>query len=151
MENKFLNLLLLGLIALGGTPIAAADSLASIAGSNVDQWDQALNRRDVEQVMALYTENAIVLQSNGQISQTRNAIRSFWELVFDTQSGEYSFDIEGIQKSSNKIILAATWSARNGLNSTPYGSVGHGYDGKMTNVLVRQDDGSWKAQVQRWN
>ena len=65
MEYKFLNLLLLGLIALGGTPIAAADSLAFIAGSNIDQWDQALNRRDVEQVMALYTENAIVLQSNG--------------------------------------------------------------------------------------
>ena len=151
MENKFFNLLLLGLLALGGTPLAAADSLVSIAGSNIDQWNQALKQRDVEQVMALYTEKAMVLQSNGQVSQTRNSIRSFWKLVFDTQSGDYSFDIEGIQKSSNKIVLAAKWSARNGLNSTPYGSTVHGYDGKVTNVLVRQSDGSWKAQVQRWN
>ena len=151
MGNKFFNLLLLGLLALGGTPPATADSLVSIAGSNIDQWNQALKQRDVEQVMALYTEKAMVLQSNGQVSQTRNSIRSFWKLVFDTQSGDYSFDIEGIQKSSNKIVLAAKWSARNGLNSTPYGSAVHSYDGKVTNVLVRQSDGSWKAQVQRWN
>ena len=130
---------------------ARADSLQSIAENNVHQWNTALEQRDLDQIMTLYTDNAIVLQPDGHVSTTRDAIRSFWRSVLDGANGEYYFDVDAIQKTASKIVLAAKWFNRNQLSAFPPDSVHRGYDGKMTNVLVRQYDGTWKAEVQRWN
>ena len=139
-------------LLLGGLPAASADdTLRSIAERNVHQWHAALEQRDIDQIMNLYTDNAIVLQPDGGVSKTRDSIRSFWRSVLESANVEYSFDVEQIQKSTSKIVLAAKWFNRNQLSASTPASHHHGYDGKMTNVLVRQNDGSWKAQVQRWN
>lgn len=138
-------------LSTGGFSAAHADSLQSIAEHNVHQWNTALEQRDLDQIMTLYTDNAIVLQPDGHVSKTRNAIRLFWRSVLDGANGEYSFDVDVIQKTASKIVLAAKWFNRNQLSAFPPDSVHRGYNGKMTNVLVRQYDGTWKAEVQRWN
>jgi ketosteroid isomerase-like protein len=151
MKSVLTSLTIATSLWIGGLATATADTLRSIAESNIHQWNAALEQRDLDQIMALYADNAIVLQPNGNVSKTPDAIRSFWRSVLDSANVGYSFDVEEIQKTTSKIVLAAKWSSRNQLRASTPDAVRRGYAGKMTNVLVRQDDGTWKAQVQRWN
>jgi ketosteroid isomerase-like protein len=151
MKTFLSPILITAVLWFGGQSNASADSLRNIAETNVHQWNLALEQRDLDLIMTLYADNAIVLEPNGHVSRTRDAIRSFWRSVLNSANVEYSFDVDQIQKSTSKIVLAAKWFNRSQLSATAPGSVHRTYDGKMTNVLVRQDDGTWKAQVQRWN
>ena len=151
MKSVFKSGALAALFLFWASGTASADSLRTIAESNVNQWNAALEQRDLEQIMALYTDNAMLLEPNGQVDRTKDAIRSFWRSVLDSANVGYSFNVEAIQKSTSKIVLAAKWINRSQLRAAGSQTQGHGYYGKMTNVLVRQDDGSWKAQIQRWN
>lgn len=151
MQSIFSSGAIAALLLFWGSGSVSADSLRNIAESNVHQWNSALEQRDLDQIMALYTDNAMLLEPNGKVSRTKDAIRSFWRSVLDSANVEYSFDVEEIQKSTSQIVLAAKWFNRSQLRAAGSQAQGRSYNGKMTNVLVRQDDGTWKAQIQRWN
>lgn len=145
---------LFAILALTGfslaSSLAQAETPQTIAASTLNQWNSAIEQGDIDQIMKLYADNAMVLQPNGNVSRTREEIRSFWLNVLDSNNGHYSFNLSDIISNRKSIVLAAKWSADSNLRSASASTRRTRYDGTMTNVLTKQDDGSWKAQVQRW-
>lgn len=130
---------------------AAADSPRQVAEATMAKWNEAFQHGRVEEIVALYTDNAMLLAPNGQVSKNPAEIRAFWQALLERKAGEYRFNVvEARDDKGDTIVTKAVLSNKQTL-ARPTQTMRYNYDGELFNVFKRQKDGSWKTEVQRWN
>ena len=126
------------------------DNFRRIAESNAAEWNAAFAKGRVEDILSLYADNALLVQPNGAVSKGAGQIRDFWQPLI--QQGEYAMDIIDVRgERPDTIVATVKLSDVKTLPSPRQQVMKYRFDGVLYSVLKRQPDGSWKAQVQRWN
>lgn len=144
--------LVLAFVATVMTASTWADepSVQQIAESRAAEWNAAFARGKVDDILSLYSENAILLQPNGSVSKNLREIREFWQVLI--QKGVYAMDIVTARcGDDNTIITTATLSDVKTLQNPGHEVMKYRYNGVLYSVFKRQADGSWKAKVQQWS
>ncbi|GAB4353161.1 MAG: YybH family protein [Methylohalobius sp. ZOD2] len=140
------KLMLMTALAMGITQGAVAGDMSKqVAANAVAQWNTVLKKGSVDELLRLYAEDAMVLMPNGEATKDPRAIRKFWRHLLAKQAGRYELDLGNvIYAKDDTVVSTLRWSNVDG-------NLKYSYDGVIYNVFKRQPDGSWKAQVQRWN
>ncbi|HHJ39498.1 MAG: hypothetical protein AXA67_09285 [Methylothermaceae bacteria B42] len=116
-----------------------------MARDAVAQWNAVLHSGNIDALMRLYANNAVVLLPNGKTAKDKQAIRRFWKQLLDSNPNHFKLDLtDVIYAKDDTVVSSVRWvNKEDGLE--------YSYDGVIYNVFKRQADGSWKAQAQRWN
>lgn len=129
---------------------AADQNPQQIAESRAAEWNAAFAGGRVDDILSLYTENAILLQPNGSVSKSPHEIREFWQVLI--QKGVYAMDIVTVRSGDdNTIVTTSTLSDVKTLQNPSQQVMKYRYNGVLYSVFKRQPDGSWKANVQQWS
>jgi len=147
-QIRFVNRIV-GIFALVLAQSVAAETPRQSVENSIDKWNAALNSASIEEIMALYANNAMLVQPDGKISKSNEEIRSFWKAMLD--KGAYAVDIENIRGDKDSIVLATRLASTATLSDAHNDDTKYYYSGTIMNVFKRQNDGSWKAQVQQWD
>jgi len=135
-----------------GTPdlLWASDDMQQIAESRAAEWNAAFAKGKVDDILSLYTDNAMLLQPNGSVSKSTGEIRAFWQMLI--QKGVYAMDIVHVRSDDDDtIVTTATLSDVKTLQNQGQQILKYRYNGVLYSVFKRQPDGSWKAKVQQWS
>ena len=123
-------------------PLSEED-VAAIRAAN-DEWIQAYRDNDVAALVALYSDDAVIMPPNGSVIEGRAAILAYHEAVTVTEYSESTLEIDG---RDGIAYIRGTSSM-----------VGIGGDGeavtasdKFLAILRRQADGSWLFTHEIWN
>lgn len=146
---RTLVILLAAGLGLWSAPGGAADDIRTIAATNAAEWNQAFAEGKVDEIVSLYTTDAILVQPNGKVSRDRGEIRNFWQMLID--QGAFKIDIVDVKGEKDDTIVTTTTLSDLKTLQDSHQTLRYHYDGVLYSVLKRQSDGSWKAQVQQWS
>ena len=153
MKSALLCLLILiPAIFLQGSPLNAGEDLQAIRAAitkNYRDWIDATKRKDVNAVLALYTDDAIVLPPGAAPVTGRDAIREFYKRYYadPSQLLDEQFISTSLVVRDDLVIDTAEYS----------GEIDRGEKGKIhfrgKNLVVwkRQNDGSWRLFRDMWS
>lgn len=128
----------------------ADDRIMGVAENAFSQWNEAIKKGRIDDILAFYTDSAMVIQPDGSVSKRRGEIRAFWQNLLDKKSGVIALDITEVKDDQNGTIVTTSHISDTKALSRTSGAMKYSYDGVIYSVLKRQTDGSWKAQVQQW-
>ena len=135
-------------ILLAISPGASADASPSEAiQQNIQGWETALNTGNTTALQNIYTEDAVVMPPSSEILSNRDAIKTYWDGLLGVGVGEYSVDTVDIRFDGNVAYQTVLWE----MTRTDIEGNTLQFSGNMSNVLERQQDGSWKISLQSWN
>lgn len=133
-------------------PVAAAMAdPREIAEPTAAEWNEAFRKGRIQDILSLYTENAIVLQPSGQVSRSPREISGFWQGLIEKKSGEYRVAVVDARAGQDGSVVTTLQFSRQQSLSRSGRTMKYNYDGELLSVFKRQPDGTWKAQPQRWN
>jgi uncharacterized protein (TIGR02246 family) len=137
---KAIHVVLLGTLA---TPAAAGPAPENAADTSNRLFEAAYRAGDAQALANLYAEDAIVVAPSLEIVSDRPAIRDFWAAKME--SGTRTLEVRpiNVRVEDDRLYQTAAWSAH--LEADGNVNV---FDGEMTSVLVRQNDGNWKIALQ---
>jgi len=145
------SLWFIGLLIAGGGQAHAVDDAREIVESNIARWNEALATREVDDIVSLYTDNAMLVQPNGAVSKSQSEIHAFWQTLIEKMGGVVTLSIVDAKvEQEGLIVTKTTLSDVKTLRNTQQ-TMRYHYDGVLYSVLKRQSDGSWKAAVQKWS
>ncbi len=126
---------------------------ASTTAENIDaeavnsKWTSSFDKGNSEDLMALYTENAVVFPPSSEILEGQVAIIRYLEGLKKVGVTEYAISNVDMNIKGDIAYETAIWEAtRVDTNGTVFN-----FEGNITNVLEKQKDGSWKIKLQSWN
>ena len=113
------------------------------------QWAKAAAAKDVEQTIAYYSDDAIVLPPNATSAATKEAIRNVWKDMFASPSLVFSWQPTRVQVGKSGEMA---W-VRGRYELTMNDASGKPIDdrGKYLEVWEKQTDGNWKCAAGMWN
>lgn len=136
-------LVILSLVGLNAAALAQ-DAPRSVTDA-VAKWNQVLQQGNLDALMHLYAKDAMVLLPNGEVVKEQKDIRRFWRHLLAKKDGRYEMDLDDVIYSRDDTVVSTLrWTSLDG-------ELKYTYDGVIYNVFKKQPDGTWKAQVQRWN
>jgi uncharacterized protein (TIGR02246 family) len=138
-------------LTLSASVAAAIAGPREVAEAAAAQWNEAFRKGRVEDILSLYTENAMLLQPSGRVSRTPKEIKEFWQRLIERKNGEYRIDVVDARIETDGSIVTTLQLARRQSLYNSGQTVKYNQDGELQSVFRRQTDGTWKAQVQRWN
>ena len=113
------------------------------------QWAKAAAAKDVEQTIAYYSDDAIVLPPNATSAATKEAIRNVWKDMLASPSLVISWQPTRVQvgKSGEMAWVRGTYElTMNDASGKPIDD-----RGKYLEVWEKQTDGNWKCAADMWN
>jgi ketosteroid isomerase-like protein len=113
------------------------------------QWSQAAAAKDLEQTVAYYSDDAIVLAPNAASATTKEAIRNGWKDMFASPGFVINWQPTRVQvgKSGEMAWVSGTYElTMNDATGKPIND-----RGKYLEVWERQTDGNWKCAADMWN
>ena len=114
-----------------------------------DQWAKAAAAKDVEQTIAYYSDDAIVLPPNATRAATKEAVRNVWKEMFASPGLVITWKPTKVQlaKSGDMGWVSGTYElTMNDTNGKPIND-----RGKYLEVWEKQTDGNWKCRADMWN
>lgn len=133
-------------------PAATDETGRAIAEADVNQWNSAVAHGDLEGIASLFTQDAMLIQPNGQAVRDSGKIRLFWKSLLESPQGASRFRlVKARRENGDTVVTRMELLSSKPLGNTASDSISYHYQGLVNNVLKHQADGSWKAQVQRWN
>jgi len=113
------------------------------------KWAKAAATKDVEQTIAYYSDDAIVLPPNGTSAVTKEAIRNVWKDMFASPGLVITWQPTRVQvgKSGEMAWVRGTYELT--MNDTSGKSIDD--RGKYLEVWEKQSDGNWKCAADMWN
>jgi len=151
MKKQLLGLAILLMAGSVLPTFAGAEEARQVAEANIAKWNSAFAKGKVDDIVALYTESAMLVQPDGEVSKGAGQIRAFWVNLIGKNRGLLTVDIEEVRgEKEDTVITKTTLSDVQTLQNTQH-VMKYNYDGVLYSVLKRQSDGSWKAQVQQWS
>jgi len=113
------------------------------------QWAKAAAAKDVEQTIAYYSDDAIVLPPNATRAATKEAVRNVWKERFASQGLVITWKPTKVQlaKSGDMGWVSGTYElTMNDASGKPIDD-----RGKYLEVWEKQTDGNWKCRADMWN
>jgi ketosteroid isomerase-like protein len=113
------------------------------------EWAKAAAAKDVEQTIAYYSDDAIVLPPNASIAATKEAIRNGWKDMFASPGFVITWQPTRVQvgKSGEIGWVSGTYELTiNDANGNPIKD-----RGKYLEIWEKQSDGNWKCRADMWN
>ena len=113
------------------------------------QWSKAAAAKDLEQTVAYYSDDAIVLPPNTASATTREAIRNAWRDMLAIPGFVITWKPIRVElgKSADLAWVSGTYEVT---MNDPTGKPIHDR-GKYLEVWKRQSDGNWKCGADMWN
>jgi uncharacterized protein (TIGR02246 family) len=111
------------------------------------EWAKAAAKKDLEQVIALYADDASAYPPNEPLAKGRAAIRKVWSGYFSDPSFQVSWKTTKSEASGELGYTVAAYEVSFNL---PDGKPGKEV-GKCLCVWKKQKDGHWKALHDMWN
>ena len=138
---------------------STADSLRDNAGTtrpgerilrDLDaQWSKAAAAKDLEQTVAFYSDDAIVLPPNATRAATKETVRNVWKDVLAAPGLVISWRPSKVKLGHNG---AMAWvSGAYELTMNDVGGKPINDRGKYLEVWEKQADGNWKCAADMWN
>ena len=123
---------------------------ADVAGIRtlVDEYVAAENVGDVDAMMALTTDDAVIMPANQPPIVGKEAIRAWWDDFYSRFSIEGAVSDEEIQAFGDWGFVRGTWNV-----STTSKEGGEPEQGSYSFILIvqRQVDGTWKEARGIWH
>lgn len=110
-------------------------------------WVTSFDNGNTTDLVTLYTEDAMVFPPSSEILEGRLAITDYLDSLRDAGFNEYSISNVDMQVKGKTAYSTELWEA---IRIDADGNEIK-LDGNITNVLERQNDGSWKIKLQSWN
>jgi ketosteroid isomerase-like protein len=113
------------------------------------EWAKAAAAKDVEQTLAYYSNDAIVLPPNATSAATKEAIRNVWKDMLASPGLVISWKPIRVQvgKSGEMAWVSGTYElTMNDAAGRPIND-----RGKYLEVWEQQADGTWKCRADMWN
>jgi len=113
------------------------------------QWSKAAAAKDLEQTVAYYSDDAIVLPPNTASATTREAIRNAWKDMLASPGFVITWKPIRVElgKPADLAWVSGTYEVT---MNDPTGKPIHDR-GKYLEVWKRQPDGNWKCGADMWN
>ena len=113
------------------------------------QWSKAAAAKNLEQTVAYYSDDAIVLPPNTASATTKEAIRNAWKDLLASPGLVITWKPNRVElgKSGDMAWLSGTYE----LTSNDAGGTPINDRGKYLEVWEREPDGNWKCRADMWN
>jgi ketosteroid isomerase-like protein len=138
--------------ATGGSPPESASNIQPVERILRDldaEWAKAAAAKDVEQTIAYYSDDAIVLPPNATSAATKETIRNGWKAMFASPGFVISWQPTRVQvgKAGEMAWVSGTYElTMNDASGKPIND-----RGKYLEVWEKQTDGNWKCAADMWN
>ena len=110
-------------------------------------WVINYDSGNITSLVNLYTHDAMVFPPSSEILEGPIAITTYLNNLREVGFNEYSISNVNTQVKGDKAFTTALWEAiRVGVDGNKIK-----FNGNITNVLERQNDGNWKIKLQSWN
>lgn len=141
------SMILLSILSLSSS-YAASNTLEAADIQMLDSlWASSYVNGNTSGLATLYTKNAMVFPPSSEILEGQIAITNYLDGLRKAGFNEYSISNVDMQVKGNTAYSTELWEAiRIGADGNEIK-----LDGNITNVLERQNDGSWKIKLQSWN
>ena len=113
------------------------------------QWSKAAAAKDVEQTIAYYSDDAIVLPPNATSAATKEAIRNFWKHLLTSSGLVITWKPARVQLGKSGEMAWVSGAYELTLNDTSGKPIND--RGKYLEVWEKQPDGKWKCVADTWN
>jgi ketosteroid isomerase-like protein len=113
------------------------------------QWSKAAAAKNLEQTVAYYSDDAVVLPPNGPSATTKEAIRKLWQDLLASPGFALSWKPTRVEasKSGDMAHVSGTYEfSINDASGKPFND-----RGKYLEVWKKQADGNWKCAADMWN
>ena len=113
------------------------------------RWAKTAAAKDVEQTIAYYSDDAIVLPPNATRAATKEAVRNVWKEMFASPGLAITWKPTKVQlaKSGDMGLVSGTYElTMNDASGKPIDD-----RGKYLEVWEKQSDGNWKCRAEMWN
>jgi ketosteroid isomerase-like protein len=132
-----------------GSPSEKPSGVEQLLRDLDSQWAKAAAAKDVEQTIAYYSDDAIVLPPNATSAATKEAIRNVWKDTFASPGFVISWQPTRVQvgKSGEMAWVGGRYElTMNDASGKPIDD-----RGKYLEVWEKQTDGNWKCAAEMWN
>jgi ketosteroid isomerase-like protein len=117
---------------------------------NLDaQWSKAAAAKDLEQTVAYYSEEAIVLPPNATAAATKETIRNVWKDVLTAPGLVIRWNPTKVKLGSSGDMAWVSGTYELTMND-PSGKPANDR-GKYLEVWEKQPNGNWKCAADMWN
>ena len=113
------------------------------------EWTKAAAAKDVDQTIAYYSDDAIVLPPNAMSAATKETIRNLWKNMLASPGLAITWKPSRVQlaKSGDMGWVSGTYElTMNDASGKPIDD-----RGKYLEVWEKQTDGNWKCRADMWN
>ena len=114
-----------------------------------EQWSKAAAAKDLEQTIAYYSDDAIVLPPNAASASTKEAIRNTWKDLLASPGLIITWKPTRVElgKSADLAWVSGTYEL------TMSDAAGRPINdrGKYLEIWKKQPDGNWKCSADMWN
>ena len=110
-------------------------------------WSSSFAEDNTGHLMSLYSENAVMFPPSSEILEGKSEIVAYLEGLKKVGFSEYSISSIDLDVKGDTAYTTALWEAT---RVAADGKVIK-LDGNITNILEKQDNGSWKIKFQSWN
>ena len=138
---------------------STADSLRDNAGTtrpaerilrDLDaQWSKAAAAKDLEQTVAFYSDDAVVLPPNATSAATKEAVRNVWKDVLAAPGLVISWKPSKVKLGHNGAMAWVSGTYELIMNDASGKPIND--RGKYLEVWEKQADGNWKCSADMWN
>ena len=138
---------------------STADSLRDNAGTtrpaerilrDLDaQWSKAAAAKDLEQTVAFYSDDAIVLPPNATRAATKKTVRNVWKDVLAAPGLVISWKPSKVKLGHNGAMAWVSGTYELIMNDASGKPIND--RGKYLEVWEKQADGNWKCAADMWN
>ena len=138
---------------------STADSLRDNAGTtrpaerilrDLDaQWSKAAAAKDLEQTVAFYSDDAIVLPPNATSAATKETVRNVWKDVLAAPGLVISWKPSKVKLGHNGAMAWVSGTYELIMNDASGKPIND--RGKYLEVWEKQADGNWKCAADMWN
>ena len=99
--------------------------------------EQAFNARDVDALVALYADDACLVQTDGSVAKGHGEIRRVWE-EFVALDGRISMATQYAVETGDTALLSNSWR---------FTSADLEFNASSAEVAVRDGDGRWRYLI----
>jgi ketosteroid isomerase-like protein len=113
------------------------------------QWSKAAAAKNLEQTIAYYSDDAVVLPPNAASAMTKEAIRNTWKDMLASPGLLITWEPKKVKlgKSGEMAWVSGTYElTMNDASGKPIND-----RGKYLEVWEKQSDGNWKCAADMWN
>ncbi len=113
------------------------------------EWMNAVNAKDVERMLGLYTDDTSLYPPNLAIVTGKEAIRTHYSQVVESPGFVISLEVTNVGISSAGDLAYSTGTSETTVNDAQGNPVT--VREKWVAILKKQPDGTWKSVLDIWN